>query len=134
MFSRSAVALAWAVAACGAHAAEGGVYRCGPAYQQTPCEGGQAVDAADARGADQRRDARQAAAADQRQANALVAERKAREKQPPAQQQPIGLGAKPAAAPASAPAAGGIQHPKKNHRKSKPDESPRYLGPPASKS
>jgi len=121
--------------ALGAAAADDTIYRCGPTYQQAPCAGGQKVDADDDRSAGQRRDARSSAAAERRQASELAAERHAREKQAPAQQQPMGTWLKPDEAPASAPAGGKPNTPKKRTlgKPKAQDELPRYLGPPAPK-
>lgn len=119
--------------ATAAGAADGTVYRCGPTYQQVPCAGGQAVDADDPRSAGQRRDARATASADRRKAHELAAERRAREKQVPAQQQPMGLGLKPAEPPASAPASAKTGTKKKRGKSAPDNELPRYLAPPAAK-
>lgn len=112
------------------------IYRCGQGYQQTPCLGGQAVDAADPRSSSQHRDARAAATAERRRADGLAAERRVRETQTPAQQHPMGLGLKPAEPPASAATGkAGKQPGKKKHAKDKPaeGESPRYVAPPSTK-
>lgn len=121
------------VLATAASAADGTVYRCGPTYQQVPCAGGQAIDADDPRSAGQRREARATAAAERRQAHELAAERRAREKQVPAQQQPMGLGLKPAEPPASAPASARPSTKSKRGKPAPDGELPRYLAPPAAK-
>ena len=119
-----------------AGAAGSGIYRCGQTYQQQPCEGGQAVDANDARSAEQRRDAESAAAAERRQAGSLVAERREREKQVLPQPAPVVIGARPPQAGASAAAAEAVKTTHKPRRKklSRPDD-PKYATPaPAKKS
>ncbi len=77
------------------------VYRCGDGkqYSQTPCPGGKAVMADDARSAEQQRQAAAAARADAQQANALAAERRQREAAVKGQ---LAAGIKPAAPAASA--------------------------------
>jgi hypothetical protein len=116
----------------GAHAADGAVYRCGQTYQQQPCDGGQAVGATDARTADQRRDAQAAAAAERRQASGLAAARREREKQTAPQAEPVVIGARPAQAAASTPAAVKTTHKPKRRKPDRPDE-PRYAAPAAAK-
>ena len=80
--------------------AQGTVYRCGPdgkTYSQTPCAGGKQIDASDTRTEAQRADSLATTAADQRRADALARERKARE----AAQKPStasGFNSRPAAA------------------------------------
>ncbi|MGM9491100.1 hypothetical protein [Ideonella sp. YS5] len=115
-----------------AHAADGGVYRCGQTYQQLPCEGGQAIDASDARTEDQRRDAQAAASAEQRHAGVLAAERREREKKAAPQPEPVVIGVRQPQAAASAPAAAPDKTTHKPRRKkpSRPDE-PRYSSPAA---
>ena len=77
------------------------VYRCGDGkqYSQTPCPGGKAVMAEDARSAEQQRQAAAAARADAQQANALATERRQREAATKGQ---LAAGIKPPAAAASA--------------------------------
>lgn len=82
------------------------VYRCGPegrSYSQTPCADGRALDAADPRTADQRRQSQAAIATDQRLATALERERLAQERKPgpPA----VSLGGAPRQATAEQPPA-----------------------------
>ena len=77
------------------------VYRCGDGkqYSQTPCPGGKAVVADDARSPDQQRQAAAAARADAQRANALATERREREAAAKGQ---LAAGIKPPAAAASA--------------------------------
>jgi hypothetical protein len=91
-----------AAAAGAALAADAPVYRCGSSYSSTPCPGGTAVDAGDARSAAQRAQAeavkqREAALADQ-----LAAERRERDRAAAGQ---VAAGIRPAAAAAPAHAA-----------------------------
>ena len=115
-----------------AHAADGGVYRCGQTYQQVPCEEGQAIDASDSRTAAQRREAQAAVKSDQQQAKERAAERREREKAIKPQREPLATGVRPVELPASAPAPAGHPPKKKNGKgKSKPEiEDPQYLAPP----
>ncbi len=78
------------------------VYRCGDGkqYSQTPCPGGKAVVADDARSAEQQRQAATAARADSQRANALATERRQREAAAKGQ---LAAGIKPPAPAASAP-------------------------------
>lgn len=109
--------------------AEERVYRCGPdgrQYSQSPCPSGSAVDVADPRTADQRREAASASARDVRMAQDLIRERRARESS----------AASPGAAylgPARAGAAETAARPRKGKGKGKAgqgvDEDPR-LSPP----
>ena len=83
-------------------AAQTPVYRCGPngnEYSSTPCPGGKAVDAADPRSAEQRRQTQDAARRDAEAADKLAAERRQRE----AARKPT-AGSLSAAAPAPAKA------------------------------
>jgi hypothetical protein len=70
------------LAAAAAAAAEDRVYRCGSdgrEYSHAPCPSGTAVDVADPRTAEQRREAKSASARDARMAQDLIRERRARE-------------------------------------------------------
>lgn len=116
------IALPCALAAAQAQPA---VYRCGQTYQQVPCAtgAGQAVDAADARTAAQREDARAAASAERQQARTLAAERREREKATAVQTAPMGIAA-PSAEDAASAAAGSAAAKKK--KKAKKEAEPRY--------
>ncbi|MBL8349326.1 MAG: hypothetical protein JNL87_03350 [Burkholderiaceae bacterium] len=81
------------------------VYRCGSSYSSTPCPGGSAVDAGDARSAAQRREAQAVKQRDAALADQLAAERRARERAA-AGQQAIGIGPATASAPAAKASAG----------------------------
>jgi hypothetical protein len=83
------------------------VYRCGPdgkVYSQAPCADGTVIDASDPRTAEQRAEARRAAAQERRAADAMERERLARERAPVAAAGNLGP-PRPAAA-ASSPHAG----------------------------
>jgi hypothetical protein len=121
------------IAGHSASASEKKVYRCGQTYQQVPCPAeagasGQAINANDPRSAEQRADARAAAAADKRQAKALAAERQQREKAIRPQQSPMGTSLKPGEPPASAPETGAPKTHAKKHKK-KASEPDRYVPP-----
>lgn len=88
---------AWAAAPAAAQDSAP-VYRCGNSYQAKPCAGGQAVDAADPRSADQVQQAREAAKREAALARQMAAERRADERQA-ARQGPANVGPAPAPAP-----------------------------------
>lgn len=116
-----------------AGAADNKIYRCGQTYQQVPCAAdaaasGQAINANDARSAEQRSEARAAASADKQQARALIAERQQREKAIQPQQAPMGTSMKGAEPPASAPEPGAPPQHSKKHKKKTP-EPDRYMPP-----
>lgn len=120
-------------------AAENKIYRCGQTYQQVPCPAdgaasAQVVNAGDPRTAEQRSDAKAAAAADKQQAKALVAERAQREKTAQPQLAPMGTSMRAAEPAASAPEAGEPRTHARKHKK-KANEPDRYLPnkPPAGK-
>jgi hypothetical protein len=123
-----------AVVGATAHAADGAIYRCGQSYQQHPCDGGQAVNAGDARTTDQRRDANAAAAAERRQAAGLADERRDRERQMPKQAQPMVTGARPAEPAASAPPVKTTHKPKRKKPGWPDSDEPRYTTPAPKKS
>lgn len=104
-------ALAWLLAAVLAAPAAQNVYRCANgSYSATPCEGGTAIDAADNRSGEQRREATDAARRDAALADRMAAERRARERQAaPTRAANVG----PAAAAPKPPASAARHHPKK---------------------
>lgn len=114
--------IAAALPAAGADA----VFRCGDGhYSSSPCPGGVAVDAADARSAEQRRQAQEAARRDAALADRLAAERRDRERHAtPARAASLGPAAKPASAPASAP------KPRHGPHKRKPQPDDPRVSPP----
>ncbi len=80
--ARSTTALALLLAMAGlaeAQTSAASVYRCGNAYSSTPCPGGQAVAADDARSDTQRQQAQAAKQQDARLARELAVERRARD-------------------------------------------------------
>lgn len=97
-----------------ASAAETTVYRCGPQgnqYSQQPCPSGTAVDVSDGRSPAQVDEARRVSLAEQKLANELSRERRARERDArPAQAGGIGFRS---ASAADGPAAREATHPKK---------------------
>lgn len=98
------------------------VYRCGPdgrQYSMTPCAGGTALNADDARSAEQQRQAEQALARDRKLAAQLAAERREREKAVPGGAANVG----PSSAKASAPKGSAPKHGKP--QKKKPKKPPR---------
>lgn len=116
--------------------AQQAVYRCGQTYQQEPCATGQgqAVEVADKRTPEQRKDARAAAATETRQARELAAERKAREKALTPQTAPMGISA-PRPDDAASAAETGSKAGKRKKKKSKGDaDNPRYWSAPAGQS
>lgn len=120
-----------AVVASRAGAGEKKIYRCGQTYQQVPCAAdsaasAQLVNASDPRTADQRADAKAAAAADKQQAKALLAEREQREKSTSQQQAPMGTSMKSAEPAASAPEPGDPRPHARKHKK-KANEPDRYV-------
>lgn len=116
--------------------AQQAVYRCGQTYQQAPCAPGQgqAVEVDDPRTTEQRQGARAAAAAETRQARALAAERRAREKAIKPQTEPMGIVAPRPDDAASATQGHGSSAKRRKKKKSKgEDDHPRYWSPPAAK-
>ena len=112
------LAPAW-LAAQGA-AGSTSVWRCGDGrYSATPCPGGVALDTADPRTAEQREQARAAAATDKRLAEQLAAERRARD-QAGGQTAAVNLSASSAAAAAAAASASATA---KKEAKDKPRSS-----------
>ena len=108
-------------------AAQTPVYRCGPngnEYSSTPCPGGKAVDAADPRSAEQRRQTQDAARRDAEAADKLAAERRQRE----AARKPT-AGSLSAAAPAPAKAASKPQAKKPKKRKANANVDPNLTPP-----
>ena len=107
--------------------AQGGaatVYRCGNSYQAKPCAGGAALDAADARTADQQQQALQATQRDAKLARQMTAERQAAERQAARSGGAANVG--PAAA--RAPAKAASKPAKPQHRK-KPKTVKRVKSP-----
>jgi hypothetical protein len=101
-------------------AADGSVYRCGNSYSATPCPGGVAVQAADARTEAQRREAQDAHRRDAALAEQLAAERSARERAAKGQ---VAARIGPAAAPLPAPAASKPKPPSHKKKSAKPPKS-----------
>jgi len=96
------------------------VYRCGNSYSSTPCPGGTAVDADDARSAAQRKEAEAVKQRDAALADQLAAERRARERAA-AGQSAVGIGPTAAIAPAPKASAG---KPKAQKYKKMPVKTP----------
>jgi hypothetical protein len=111
--ARATAALALAALACAGAAAtsrvspplarEAGVYRCGNLYSQAPCPGATTPDVRDPRTEDERRQAHDVAAREQRLAAKLEAQRHAREA-PASAPAPARKKAKPTCLAASEPA------------------------------
>jgi hypothetical protein len=108
-------------------AADAPVYRCGNTYSPTPCPGGAAVQAADARTEAQRREAQDAHRREAALAEQLAAERQARER---AAQKQVAARIGPAAAPLPPPAA---SKPKPLSHKKKSAKAPKKPKPQATK-
>lgn len=120
---------AWpALAQAPAQAPVAGVYRCGNSYSDTPCPGGQAVAADDARSAAQQQQAQQVKQRDAALAEQLARERRARE-QAAVGQRAAGIGPLAAdVAKAAKPAASAAQPrpiKKTKPRPVKPPKKPR---------
>lgn len=126
MRSLPAATLALIFAAAWPAVAADAVYRCGDGrYSSSPCPGGVAIDAADPRSAEQRRQAQEAARRDTAMADRLAAERRERERHAtPGKAASLGPAAKPASAPASAP------KPRHGPHKRKPQPDDPRVSPP----
>jgi hypothetical protein len=99
-----------------AQPAEAPVYRCGSTYSSTPCPGGSAVNAADARSAAQQKEAQAVKRREAQLADQLGDERRARERAAAGQ---VAAGIGPAAAPAPSPSASKPQGKSKSKAKKK---------------
>jgi hypothetical protein len=122
-----------AMLACGMGLVHGAapIYRCGSVYSQTPCPAGDRIDAADPRSADQRAQAKRAAAAQRKQASEMERDRRAEAKaQKPATASGFNGRPPPADSSASAPQAKSGKKSSKAKAAANPDFVALEQGPP----
>ncbi len=121
-----------ALALAGSAAAQNNtVYRCAKGvYANSPCPGGEVIDAADPRSAEQVRQARDAAQGDRALARQLAAERRAEEAAAARRPPPVAGIALPTP-PAAKPPAPAKLPKKRRAARHKPPTPPIYVGPAA---